>query len=586
MPHYRLSCQNPLSGFLQVQTFLENLTQPELFLQLPAWRPGRYELQNFAQKLQGFSVVAPDGSPLPVRKETKDRWRVDIQGNPRIEVRYNFYARQMDAGGSWVAPDFLYVNPVNCLLTASGLEQEPCTLALDIPDHWQIACGLPTTAAQTLQAENFDHLADSPFITSATLQHQAYEEQGHLFHVWFQGACQPDWEQILPHFRAFTRAQLALFETFPVKDYHFLNIILPYQHYHGVEHLNSTVITLGPAEQLMSPTLYKELLGVSCHELFHTWNIKQIRPQEMLPYDFTRENYFRTGYVAEGVTTYYGDYLLARSGVFTADQYFQELNTVLKRHTVDQGEQHLSVADSSFDTWLDGYKPGVPDRKVSIYHKGCLAALVLDLEIRRTTQNARSLDDVMRRMWQEFGQPGLGYTEADYQRLAEEEAGQSLEPYFREMIFGTASFEPWLQAALDYVGCTLHKEPAALAYESVYGFRLNPALPTIPVVGYVVPDSPAAAVLSVDDELVAVNGRKLENGNLQHLTKGQQKLEVTLFRQKTLQTVTLSPGPQLFLPQYSVRKNPSATAEQQENFRQWLHQEFREPVKVQAATVV
>nr|WP_282597092.1 hypothetical protein [Rufibacter aurantiacus] len=333
----------------------------------------------------------------------------------------------------------------------------------------------------------------------------------------------------------------------------------------------------------MTPAFYKELLGVSCHELFHTWNIKQIRPKEMLPYDFTRENYFRTGYVAEGVTTYYGDYLLARSGVFTSEQYFQELNTVLKRHTVDQGEQNLSVADSSFDTWLDGYKPGIPDRKVSIYHKGCIAALVLDLEIRKATQNARSLDEVMRRMWLEFGQPGIGYAEEDYQRLAEEVAGVSLEQYFREMVFGTTAFDTWLAPALEYVGCLLEKEPAALAYESTYGFRLNAALSSASVIGYVVPNSPAAQILSLDDELIAINGRKVENSNLANLVKGQAELEITLFRQKRLKTVKLKPDDTVYLPQYCVKKSQSATAEQQANFKAWLKQDFRDTAKATKA---
>ncbi|WP_192823049.1 M61 family metallopeptidase [Rufibacter sp. LB8] len=571
MTQYRLSFQNPLSGYLQVATSFENVTAPDLYLQLPAWRPGRYELQNFAQKLQGFAVLDEDGSPLPFQKETKDRWRVQTQGNEKLEVRYNFYARQMDAGGSWLADDFLYVNPINCLLTADGFEHEPCTLEIEIPEDWQIACGLPQPEPKTLQAENFDHLVDSPFIASATLQHQMYEEQGIPFHVWFQSECAPDWGQILPDFKAFTQEQLALFETFPVADYHFLNIILPYQHYHGVEHLNSTVITLGPSELLMSPGLYKELLGVSCHELFHTWNIKQIRPAEMLPYDFTKENYFRTGYVAEGVTTYYGDYLLARSGVFTAEQYFQELSTTIKRHAVDQGESNLSVADSSFDTWLDGYKSGVPDRKVSIYHKGCIAALVLDLEIRKATQNQKSLDHVMRRMWQDFGQKSVGYREADYQRLCEDVAGISLEDYFQEMIFGTVSFEKWLVPALDYVGCTLEKTPAVLIYESMYGFRLAPGSHGV---SYVSPNSPAAAVLSVEDELVALNGRKLENNNLLSLLKNQTEVEFTLFRQKKLLTVILQPDGQIHLPQYKVSKNPGANPDAQVNFKAWLKQDF------------
>lgn len=573
MLHYHFSTQNPLTGYLQVKITIDQLNSPDLYLQLPAWRPGRYELQNFAQKIQGVEVLGQNGSPLPFRKVTKDRWKVETPGQHQLEVRYNFYARQMDAGGSWVASDFLYVNPVNCLLTAEGREQEPCTLSLDTPENWQIACGLPVKE-HTLHAQNFDHLVDSPFIASATLQHQVFEEQGIPFHIWFQGDCQPDWEKIVSDFRAYTQEQLGLFKSFPVTDYHYLNIILPYPHYHGVEHLNSTVITLGPGEQLMSPNLYKELLGVSCHELFHTWNIKQIRPVELLPYDFSQENYFRTGYVAEGVTTYYGDYLLARSGVFSAEQYFQELNTTIKRHTTDQGEANLSVADSSFDTWLDGYKASIPDRRVSIYHKGCIAALVLDIEIRRATQNQRSLNDVMRKMWQKFGQTGIGYSEQDYQTLAEEVAGVSLQVYFKEMIFGTVSFEKWLAPALDYVGCTLEKLSSAAAHESLYGFRLHPTSTASPTISYIVSNSPAAQVLSVDDELVAVNGRKLENNNLAALLQRQEDVEITLFRQKKLYTVRLAPDGNLYLPQYKVVKNLTATEEQQHNFKLWLKQEF------------
>src|SRR5690606_25406290 len=117
-----------------------------------------------------------------------------------------------------------------------------------------------------------------------TLKHEVYTVQDIPFHIWIQGDCQPDFVRIIKEFTAFTIEQLELFGDFPVSDYHFLFQILPYKHYHGVEHGNSTVITLGPSEILMAPLLYKELLGVSSHELFHTWNIKKIRPKEMLPY--------------------------------------------------------------------------------------------------------------------------------------------------------------------------------------------------------------------------------------------------------------------------------------------------------------
>ncbi|HSI91501.1 MAG TPA: hypothetical protein VK927_10325, partial [Adhaeribacter sp.] len=541
-------------------------------LQLPAWRPGRYELQNFAQKIRKFEVFDQNGRPLRHEKVTKDRWRIEAGNATEVLVRYDFYAHQMDAGGSWLDENQLYINGVNCFMALEGRELSPCELTLDIPDNWQIACGLEQVRPKVLLAANFDELVDCPLIASPTLQHEVYTVQNIPFHVWVQGDCRIDWSRLLSDFRAFTEEQLRLFHDFPVRDYHFLFQVLPYKHYHGVEHSNSTTITLGPAETIMEWSSYKELLGVSCHELFHTWNIKKIRPAEMMPYDFSRENYFRTGFVAEGVTTYYGDYLLARSGVFPAEKYFDELNGVLKKHYDDSGRHHYSVADSSFDMWLDGYKPAVPDRRVSIYHKGALAALVLDLELRRLTQNHRSLDDVMRRLWNEFGKTGIGYTEEDYMKLVNETAGSSFQHYFDSIIYGTIPLEPVLISALRYVGCDLKIEKSSISYETRFGFRTVQKAKTTQI-SSLAPDSPAAFVLTTDDEIIAVNGRKVDE-NLEKLLSGKETAELTVFRNNYLRTALLEADGNPHFQKYTVAKRPDATPEEKENFERWLHQEF------------
>ncbi|MGV3502650.1 MAG: M61 family metallopeptidase [Adhaeribacter sp.] len=569
MIRYAIASANPLSSYLQVTTRVP-VSLPTLELQLPAWRPGRYELQHFAQKIQAFRAADENGRPLPFRKLSKDRWAIDTQGASEVVLSYNFFARQMDAGGSWVDETQLYLNPINCLLAVAGREDQPCTLELELPETWQLACGLEKLKAHSLSAPDYHTLVDSPLIASDSLQKQAYQVQGISFQIWIQGDCQPDWGRISRDFEAFTREQLELFGSFPVKAYHFLNQILPYAQYHGVEHSHSTVITLGPGELLMTPSLYKELLGISSHELFHTWNIKKIRPAEMMPYDYSRENYFRTGYVAEGLTTYYGDYLLARAGVFSADQYFGELNGVLAKHFVDYGHQNYSVADSSFDLWLDGYKPGIPHRKVSIYHKGALAALILDLEIRRTTGNSHSLDTVMQRLWQDYGQTGKGYTEADYARLVEEVAQASFQTYFQEVIYGTAHLAPYLEKALDYVGCKLETLPGILVHESVYGFKTH-LKDNLLEVSAIAPGSPAAAGLQLEDELVAVNGRRL-TGNLTALLRNGGQVELTVFRNKMLRQVSLVPGPEAYYQRYQVSKLSQAETWQKENFQQWLKQ--------------
>ena len=577
MIHYRVSYENPLTFYLQIQLTLDvpaDATAP-LELQLPAWRPGRYELQNFAQKLQRVVIEdATSHQPLPYRKLTKDRWAVPDAAGRTVRVHYNFYAHQMDAGGSWLDESQLYLNPVQALMYAEGRQHEACALELALPEGWQIACGLPQTAPNTLAARDFDQLADSPLIASPTLLHQEYEAGGVPFHIWVQGEAALDWPQLLTDFKAFSEEQLRLFGGFPVADYHFLNQFLPYKHYHGVEHHNSTVITLGPAELIMSEGLYKELLGVSCHELFHTWNIKSIRPAEMQPYDYARENYFRTCYIAEGVTTYYGEYLLARSHVRTPAQYFEELNTVLRRHYDDAGSQNLSLADASMDLWLDGYKAGVPDRKVSVYHKGALAALILDLTLRQLSGHARSLDDVMRRLYEEFGKTGLGYTEADYVRLVEEVAGRKMQAYFDRFIYGTAPLAEPLDKVLRTVGCQLLVAENASASEGLFGFRTVVRNERTEVTD-IWPNSPAAAALTVDDEIVAVNGRRVDMNLQSLLSSGAAEFTLSVFRQSRLLTVHLAALPGVtFGQRYAVDRLETADEAQQRGFQQWLGWEF------------
>ncbi len=577
MIHYHVSYENPLTFYLQIQLTLDvadDATAP-LELQLPAWRPGRYELQNFAQKIQKVEMEdAATGEPLPYRKLTKDRWEVPNAAGRTVRVRYNFYAHQMDAGGSWLDETQLYLNPVQALLYAEGRQLEECELTLAIPEGWQVACGLPQTAPNVLSAKDFDQLADSPLIASATLTHQQYEAGGLPFHVWVQGEAVLDWPRILADFKAFSEEQLQLFQGFPVAEYHFLNQFLPYKHYHGVEHHNSTVIVLGPAELIMSEGLYKEFLGVSCHELFHTWNIKSIRPAEMQPYDYSRENYFRTCFIAEGITTYYGEYLLARSHVRTPAQYFEELNIVLRKHFDDAGGENLSLADASMDLWLDGYKPGVPDRKVSVYHKGALAALLLDLTIRQLSGHARSLDDVMRRLYAEFGQTGIGYTEDDYVRIVNEVAGRNMQAYFDKFIYGTAPLQEPLDRVLHTVGCQLLVGENASASEGSFGFRTVVKNERTEVTT-IWPNSPAAAALTVDDEIVAVNGRRVDMNLQSLLSTSAASYEVTVFRQNRLLTVTLTATPGLsFGQRYTIDRLETADAAQQRGFQQWLGWEF------------
>jgi predicted metalloprotease with PDZ domain len=468
--HYRLSADRiSAPHYIAVEAQLTNITTPTIELQLPAWRPGRYELQHFAKNIQRFSVVDGAGRPLPFWKTTKDRWLVEMGGATELTVLYNYYAllptpNLLNAGSSFISDTLLYVNPVNLCLYAEGRIDDPCTLELAIPDTWPVACGLEQVNTRTWQARDFYELVDCPLMAAPAMQHVDYTVGDTLFHVWIQGGRRTngdptfDADRIIQDFSRFSEKQLALFGEFPERDYHFLTIILPVAYYHGVEHRNSTMLILGPNDE--GEGLYQDLLGVASHELFHAWNIIRIRPAELLPYDFTKENYFPTCFVAEGVTTYYGDLMLRHSGVFDDAAYLKELQVLFKRHFESNGRAFQSLVESSWDLWLDGYEKGVPDRKVSVYHKGAIAAMILDLHIRQLTNHARSLDDVMRQMWEQYGKPFVGYTLADYQAVTETVAGESLGWYYDHCIFGNQPLEITLNSYLAWVGLqVVYEEP-------------------------------------------------------------------------------------------------------------------------------
>ena len=452
MIKYKISSENPQSHFLNIEMVIDNIQSGTIELQLPAWRPGRYELQNFAKNIQRFEVFSSQ-KEVQFHKITKDRWLIQTTDLQDIIVKFTYFANTQNAGSSFVDESVMYVNFVNCLPYVEGRIGEMCEVEMVLPKDYKIACGLFNAGRVQNPASvesNYYELVDSPLLASPYLQFQTYQVSKIDFYVWFLGNYTPNWTKLLADFQAFTEKQIQIMGDFPEKDYHFINWILPTSFYHGVEHRNSTMIVLGPDSE--GEGLYNDLLGVSSHELYHAWNICKIRPVEMMPYDFTKENYFPTGFVAEGVTTYYGDLFLVQSGVFTSEQYLKELETILKRHFEQDGKAFQSLVESSFDLWLDGYVQAIPHRRVSIYQKGAVVALILDLMIRLRFGHQKSLETVMQILWERFGKTGIGYSLEDYQRVCEEVYGRSLSSYFKDCIHGNIPLESMVNELLDAFG--------------------------------------------------------------------------------------------------------------------------------------
>lgn len=571
MIRYKLFQKHPASHYIYVDLHIDSIKSDTLELQLPAWRPGRYELGNFAKNIKHVDVFDGNEKALEFIKSTKDRWVIQTKGVTEVKVTYSYFANELNAGACFADDTQVYVNPVHLCMYVPDRMHEEHVLELDIPDNYTIACQLKANGKK-LSAKNFDELADSPFIASAAIKTDHYEVEGVKYYLHFNGECDPDLDRIKKHFKAFTESQIKFWGGTPIDEYHFLFQVLPIKFYHGVEHQKSTVIVLGPGYNVNEGKTYEDLLGVSSHELFHLWNIKYIRPVEMLPYDFTKENYARTGYVYEGFTTYYGDVMLRKSSVFTDEQYFETLEERLQKHFHNYGRFNLSVADSSWETWLDGYVPGAPYRKTSIYDEGNLLAFMLDILILRNTQNKRSLRDVCRVLYNEFGKKNKGYSEQDIIRLCEEAAGISLADFFKKYVYGTEDFEPMLNECFDYVGLEMQKNPSHFKCESDFGFKVAEQA-HISKVTLVAPYSPAwKAGLSMGDEIMSVNGSDIKN-DLNHWLKyfSGAEIKLTVSSMGRIRTLSMKAkeGTRYF-DSHKIIFKKSANDQQKANYSKWL----------------
>lgn len=510
MIKYTFFQKNPASHYVYIDMLIDCITSKSISLQLPAWRPGRYELGNFAKNIKKVNVFDETGNELSYKKTNKDCWEVSCANAKSLKVTYSYYAAELNAGACFANDTQIYMNPIHCCFYVLGRENEQHKVELEIPKNYAIACSLEKDG-NCLIASNYDELVESPFIASSQLKTEVYQVKGNNFYLHFNGECHPNFEKIKTDFIKFTNYQFEFWGEFPFNEYHFLFQITPFKFYHGVEHFKNTVIALGPGYDLHSEKVYEDLLGVSCHELFHAWNIKVIRPKEMLPYDYTKENYAQTGFVYEGFTTYYGDKNLLSAEVFSTNQYFQTLEERLDKHFHNFGRYNLSVAQSSWDNWLDGYVPGAPYRKTNIYDEGNLIALMLDVMIMQATDNKKSLKDICRILYTDYGKKGKGYSMEDIMGLVTTISGKDLKPFFDAYVLNANDFEEPMTPCLNYLGIELQKTPSQLFSESDFGFKTMDN-GNFAKVSLVAPYSPAwKAGLFNNDEIIAVNNVVVRN---------------------------------------------------------------------------
>jgi predicted metalloprotease with PDZ domain len=534
--------------------------------------------------VQDFQPSGDGGRALPWTKTDKNTWRVETAGSRELRVRYSVYSNELSVRTNEVNDRHAFWNNAATLLYPAGPLGSPSTVRVEPFGNWKVATGLPAVSGErnTFRAENFDVLYDSPFITS-DFRVLNFEVKGVPHRIVVDGEGNYDPERLRRETQKVVEAEVEMMGEIPYRDYTFI-LLLGASGGGGLEHLNSTALTWRRFGFSTNDD-YLNLSGLVAHEFYHLWNVKRIRPDALGPFDYTRENYTRLLWVAEGITSYYEAVFPRRAGLMTDRQFLDTTARGIQGLQNTPGRLEQSAEESSFDAWIKFYRPdeNSVNSAISYYDKGAILGLLLDLEIRRRSSGARSLDDVMRALYTDYFKRGRNYTPEDFQREAERAAGSSLEEFFRRYVRGREELD--YNAALEWVGLRLdtsapNNSARVAADASGYIYPLGTRVVEDEgrlVVRDVRAGEPAYEQgLNAGDQIVAVDGYRATRDFLVARVNDKKPgdtLTLTVFRADELRTFPFKLGARANVP-YRIIPVASPSEQQRRNYQAWLGSPF------------
>ena len=520
---------------------------------LPAWIPGSYLIRDFARHIVAIRAEA-GGKPVPLVKLDKHTWQAaPLKAKQALTLHYEVYAWDLSVRGAHLDRTHGFFNGTSVFLRVIGQEDAPCLLDLQPPGDrecagWRVATALPPADERKgkakhgfgrYRAADYDELIDHP-VEMGTFTLARFKACGIPHEIAITGRHDCDLERLTADLKKICEWQIRFFgEPAPMDRYVFL-VMAVGDGYGGLEHRASTALLCSrddlPYKGMAGlPERYRTFLGLCSHEYFHTWNVKRIKPAAFIPYDLERENYTTLLWAFEGFTSYYDDLALLRSGVIAQQDWLELTAKTIDNVQRGPGRHVQSLADSSFDAWSKYYRPdeNTPNAVVSYYAKGALVALALDLTLRSGTEGRASLDDVMRRLWQEFGLSGRGVEEGDIRRIAEECSGLKLGPFFRMAIEGTEDLP--LAKLLKKAGIRLQRQAASKVPS--LGIKTAGEGNELRIATAYRGGPAEAAGLAAGDVLIAIDGLRVTPGNVERLLQRRlagEKVEVHAFRRDEL----------------------------------------------------
>lgn len=572
--HYELTPADPHGHQFKITMTIPMPNSDGHRVRLPSWIPGSYLIRDFAKNITSISAVE-NNVPLTMEKLDKSQWQLPPNQAP-ITLEYWVYAWDMSVRSAHFDQTHAYFNGTSVFLEAVGHHQTSCELSLHnctLPTstNWRVATSLAAKAVDSqgfglYRAEDYEDLIDHPV------------EIGDFDRVHFNAASVPheliisgrhngDLNRVAKDLAKICDYQIQFFGApAPFSRYLFLTQVVG-NGYGGLEHRSSTSLLcnrddLPSAKQSnVVSEGYRNFLGLCSHEYFHSWNVKRIQPD--IPYDLSRENYTPLLWAFEGITSYYDNLILVRTGLISRQDYLNLVAKDLTRIMRNPGRLLQSTAESSFEAWTKFYqqKENAPNAIVSYYTKGSLVALCLDLMLRKLSSQQLSLDQIMLLLWQQHGQTGQPVAEQTIQILCRQQLAQctddqnlmaELDQYLENSIYGTEDWD--IASLMQPFGVTMVQRCAAddndqggnLKTGNEQRIDLGLTAAKHPVGAKVARvraySSSHEAGISAGDIIIAVNGIKADNNNLTTLVDRYQagdSIDISLFRRDELMTMQL-----------------------------------------------
>ncbi len=572
-------------------------------LTLPAWIPGSYMIRDFAKNIVMLKASC-HGKQVGAKKRDKQSWQC-APCSGELLVEYQVYAWDLSVRSAHLDTTHGYFNGTSVFLRVVGQEGEPCQVEIQPPEgaqfaNWQVATTLSSAGAAPFgfgcyQADGYEALIDHP-VEMGRFLHGAFEVATVPHELILTGRHQADMQRLCTDLKPICEHHATFFGGLPEMEKYQFQVLVVGEGYGGLEHCSSCSLIckrddLPKRGEKQITEGYRQFLALCSHEYFHLWHVKRIRPQQLKQADLSQETHTSLLWAFEGITSYYDELALVRCGIIEVDSYLELLAQTINRVMRCSGRHKQTLTDASFDAWTKFYKQdeNAPNAIVSYYTKGALVALALDLTIRQQTQGKKSLDDLMRALWENYGKPDIGIPEDGIERLAEQVTGLDLKAFFDRALRGTDDLP--LKELLTTVGIGYRMSVAISATDrgGLYVEKKDPEEEKPrPVLGVriasaegggakltVVLDNGAAqrAGLSAGDIVIAVDGIRATANNIEQLiaqTPQGSSIPLHLFRRDELMQFDVMPLP---APADTCRLwvLNQVTEHQIESRQSWLH---------------